>query len=551
MPGRFPLAVIALTWMASHAACASPDAASVLADAPSERSVTVYRAPSRASGSLDVGNLQGFALIRETRLVRLPAGVSRVRFEGVADGIEPVSALLTGLKDGVVEKNLDGRLLSPAALIAAAGGGPVTVVRTNRKTGLTESLAGTLLTGPDAEGVVFRTEQGTEALRCSGLPETFTFNSAEGLSATPTLSVVVRTRRAVTQRVTLSYLARGFDWAADYSATLSKDGRTLDLGAWVTLANANAAAFPEAHTQVVAGRVNHETDEIEPIDLGGPVLARCWPRGSTSDSVGVLQAGRAFPLGFERAKHVFGGMAASPIAALQEAVVTAMKVTREQLGDLKLYRVPYRTSIASHESKQVRLLDRASIPVRHIYHAELTQEELHEHSLGPRWLPTSLLLRTRNTEANHLGLPLPSGHVAVFGLRRGAPLLLNEADVRDLTVNEEVEIDLGTSADVETRSSEERVTIEAGRTIPLVPGVVAARQSRVNAARRVEIGNAQAEAIDFELSLVLEEGTRVLRADHPLGTKDGHPVFRLVIPPHQIATVRFQTDRPSVRLAPG
>src|SRR3546814_18230215 len=56
--------------------------------------------------------------------------------------------------------------------------------------------------------------------------------------------------------VTLSYLARGFDWSADYVATLGADGSTLDLGAWVTLANGNGTGFPQASTTVVAGRLN-------------------------------------------------------------------------------------------------------------------------------------------------------------------------------------------------------------------------------------------------------------------------------------------------------
>src|SRR5579862_978383 len=77
--------------VAAVAAGASFDPQEVLADAPSDLSVTVYRSPYRNSGSIDLDYLWGFALVRETRLVRLPAGVSRVRFEGVADGIEPAS----------------------------------------------------------------------------------------------------------------------------------------------------------------------------------------------------------------------------------------------------------------------------------------------------------------------------------------------------------------------------------------------------------------------------------------------------------------------------
>ncbi len=72
---------------------------------PSALSLTVYRAPERSAGSIDLDQLGGFALVSETRTVHLLAGVNRVRFEGVADGIEPASAIVTGLDQGVIEKN--------------------------------------------------------------------------------------------------------------------------------------------------------------------------------------------------------------------------------------------------------------------------------------------------------------------------------------------------------------------------------------------------------------------------------------------------------------
>ena len=145
----------------------------VAAEAPSELAVTVYRAPNRQQGSINLDNLEGFALISETRVVRLPAGESRLRFEGVADGIEAQSAIVTGLPEGIIEKNRDARVLSPAALVAAALGKSVELVRTDRKTGKTERVLGTILS--DAGGVLFQTAEGVEALRCSGLPERFDF----------------------------------------------------------------------------------------------------------------------------------------------------------------------------------------------------------------------------------------------------------------------------------------------------------------------------------------------------------------------------------------
>lgn len=168
---RLPGVALALAAMLSGWAVAGVPAGvpEVLADAPTDLSVTVYRAPDRDAGAMDLDALGGFALIRETRVIRLPAGESRVRFEGVADGIEPVSAIVAGLPGGVVEKNLDADLLSPTTLLAAAAGKPVVLVRTNPKTGKAEQVPGTIVSNTD--GVVFQTSEGVMALRCLGLSE--------------------------------------------------------------------------------------------------------------------------------------------------------------------------------------------------------------------------------------------------------------------------------------------------------------------------------------------------------------------------------------------
>jgi hypothetical protein len=505
-------------------------AAQIIAEPPSDLIVTVYRSPYRDSGSIDLGDLNGFALVTETRLVRLPAGVSRVRFEGVADGIEPSSVLITGLP-GVIEKNRDARLLSPSALVASAVGKHVELLRTNRKTGKTQRSSGTILS--DAQGgVVFKTEEGIEALRCSGLPETFSFDPVADLSARPTLSVEVQSPSVVTREVTLSYLARGFDWAADYTATLN--GNRLDLGAWVTLANSNGVGFPGAHVQVVAGRVNRENGEVEPIDVGGPILAQCWPRGSTSDQPPMILR--------EAKDRMFKVSLAAPAPmamGLQEVVLTAQRMQQEQLGDLKLYRVPERTTLASRQSKQVRLMDQSGVPFNTLYGADLAAAYLGPESKNA----AHRLLRTKNTVANHLGLPLPSGAVAVFAAHGGDRLLEHESSLRDIALDEEVEIDMGESSDVQVSGTHEKTGIDSAHAalLPLVPGV-SLRGVVVDEVQRVEVSNARAVAIDFELRLTLPEGARIVRADHALGAKNGRPIFRFKVPANQTVAVRFQTQ---------
>ena len=531
----------ALAWAL---AAAPPAAADIRASPPTDVSVTVYRAPDRGSGSIDLDRLAGFALISETRTVHLPAGLSQLEFEGVADGIEPASAIVTGLPAGVIEKNREGKLLSPSALIGAARAKPVTLLRTDKKTGRLQRLSGTLISDADG-GVVFETVEGIEALRCSGLPETFSFTGVAGLNATPALSVLVHSSEASTRTVTLSYLARGFDWAADYIATVSDDGRAMDLGAWVTLANGNGVGFPAARAQVVAGRVNREDGDVEPLDAGGPIFAQCWPQGSTSDAPESLLVADGKATGeMDKLFKSVRMQGAPAAAALQEVAVTAMRrVQQEQLGDLKLYRVPDRTTVASRQSKQVRLLDRPGIPVDRVFGVDLAANQ-------DAAAAASMLLRTLNDAAHHLGLALPSGRIAVFADRDGQKILLHESGMRDLAVDEEVEIDLGESPDVQVAMQREKTTIDPARiqSLPLVPGVVL-RSAQVDDVNRVVISNARAAAIPFELRLRLPGGGRIVRADHPLGSKHGRPIFRLTIPANQSVTVRFQTQHTATRVS--
>ena len=528
----------------------------ILASPVNDISVTVYRNPAAAAAVLDLDDLQGFALITETRTVSIPAGESRIRFEGVADGIEPASAILTGLPDGLIEKNHDARVLSPSALVAASIGHPATFVRKDPRSGKTTEIPGTLLS--DAEGVVFRADSGEiEALRCSGLPETFDFAPTDEVHATPILSALVRAPRPVQAQVRLSYLARGFDWKADYSAVIAPDARTMTLGAWVTLANSNSVSFKDAQAKVVAGTVNRSHEPPEPVDPGHPIRARCWPRGSTSDKPRQPNIVEAQPLwdgpGMIRAVDLSlvvyeTAMLAAPApeAMLQEIVVTGEKrakartVQEEQLGDLKLYRVPDRTSVVSRQIKQVRLMDRTDIPVELWYRAQIEANNTQDD------LALTKLLRTQNTDKNNLGLALPAGHVSTFAEQGDTEVLLQEAAFTDTAVSQDLEFNLGDSDDVHlSANTDPRAdrNSEQPQSLPRVPNVKH-RFSRPDPVNHIDISNARPEPVQVEIALQLDDGEQVVRAD-PLPTyKNGLPVFKVTVPANGRYTIRYQTGAP-------
>jgi hypothetical protein len=181
---------------------------------------------------------------------------------------------------------------------------------------------------------------------------------------------------------------------------------------------------------------------------------------------------------------------------------------------LKLYRVPTATTVASRQSKQVRLLDRSAIPIETIYGAELSSS----NPAGPQ--PASRLLRTKNNDASHLGLPLPSGRVAVFLRRGGERLLAHESDIRDLAIDEEVEIGMGSAPDIQVTTTQDVDSY------------------------RVEIANARSEAIPFELTLRFrDDRVHLAHADRIVGIKNGRPLFRFAVAPNATVIVHYQTTK--------
>src|SRR5687767_15028707 len=202
---------------------------------------------------------KGFAMITETRVVTLPRGESTLRFEGVAEGMVAVSAIVTGLPGGTIEKNRNASLLGPASLIDGTLGNRVTITRTNPATGVAVAEDAVVRTRADG-GLILQTSAGFEAVRCSGLPEKLTFDRVPaGLSAQPVFSVDTLDPAGGTYTVELTYLAWGFDWQAHYVATLEEprprsnrsDDVRLRLISWLTLLNDNGQSFPDAELLVI------------------------------------------------------------------------------------------------------------------------------------------------------------------------------------------------------------------------------------------------------------------------------------------------------------
>jgi hypothetical protein len=416
----------------------------VTSPAPERVAVTVYRDPDRGLRPLNLQWLGGYALVSETRRVSIPAGSSELRFEGVMSGIVPQSAIVTGLGEAVLEKNRDARLLSPGALLDAYLGERLVLRRTNRATGKVREQEAVVRA--TEQGVVLQTQDGIETLRCSGLPETLIAPRVpQDLSAKPTLSVRVRSPQPVEREVTLSYITNNFDWQADYVGDLSEDGRSLKLFAWLTLANGDDTGLADAATQAVAGKLNRERvwvtrGEAKPIRLD------CWPMGTTSDSISAEDIGM-LPEAIVvtgQSRVLAAPPPPPPPPPSPERGGDDVIAQEESLGDVRLYRIPISVTVAARSQKQVALLRQPTVKVESLLRMRIHPGSEYEG-------PLNRLLVTRNRTVEGLGLPLPAGKLALFGINEGRRILIGEGRIDDHTIGEKVEMTVASSPGIWVR----------------------------------------------------------------------------------------------------
>lgn len=486
--------------------------------------LTIYRGQNDGSAPIDKDWPTGYALITETRTITIPSGESHVRFEGVAEGMFPESAIVSGLPKGVKEKNRDARLLSPQGLVDAYLRRQVTLARTNKNTGVTRIQEAFITAGPSG-GVILQTVEGYEALHCTGLPERMGFDGVPtGLSAKPTLSIVTSSDREVAVTVTLTYLAAGFDWQANYVAQVQERNAAgkgkVDMFAWLTVANGGNQSFPNASLMAIAGEPNRVRRGVQPRPTGGPLNITCWPQQRTHQvpyrpgyREDLIPQAPPSPMMYDAAmaENIVVTGYARREKMMSMAPVAVVVAEQEDLGDLKLYRIPEPVTVNAKGQKQVAMLVKPGAAFEHHYSANVGD-------IGDGTKPMSLVLRTRNTKENGLGLPMPQGQVMIFEDSAHGPLLVGEASLPDRATGEEVEMRVGSSSDI-------RILVTQ---LP-----EKAKRQRW----KVEISNARNSPVNVEIEIPYE-----LRGSHKEIKKiDGVPTWKTSLPANGEATLYYET----------
>jgi hypothetical protein len=339
------------------------------------------------------------ALVQDARQLEIASGRQVLEFKDVSAAIKPETVTLSAAGIAIDEQNFDYDLLTPQKLMEKAVGQQVHIVRTNPGNGAEVTETATVLAAN--EGVVLKIGDRIEVLRDDNLPTRVIFDKVpDNLRAQPTLSVMVESDHAGPRLATLSYLTTGLSWKADYVALFDEKAAVLDLQGWITLQNGSGTSFKDADTQLVAGQVNGD---------GGN------DGGGYNPREGVVSAGSETDTG-----------------------------PGHDIGDLHIYSLPQRTTIAQNQTKQVSFIDASRITAHKVY-------QYWANGFVSADNPSSamVVIDFANSGRSGLAAGLPAGTIRVYERDvDGKPKFIGENQIGHTPQGSELAIKIGDAFDV-------------------------------------------------------------------------------------------------------
>lgn len=357
----------------------------------------------QASIALTIYN-DNLALVRDVRAIFLDADLNRLAWRDVSAKIRPETALLRSItvpsKFRLLEQNFDFDLLTPAKLVEKYTGKEITVIRTNPATGNETSEAALVLS--TNEGVILKFNDRIE----TGVPGRLVFPGVpQHLRDQPTLLLSLLNSSSGKHDLELSYLTHGLSWHADYVAALKETEDQLDLNGLVTLTNQSGIAYRAAKLQLVAGDVNQVQPEQQP-------------------------------------------MARKMMTVAAESVA-AEHMKAETFFDYHLYAVPYPTTLAENQTKQIALMSATSIPVSKEYILKgADYYYAGKHDLLQQKHIVNVFIQFRN-QGEGMGIPLPKGIIRVYKKdARDNQQFIGEDRIDHTPKNEFIRLKMGNAFDI-------------------------------------------------------------------------------------------------------
>jgi hypothetical protein len=407
--------------------------------------------PIAASTALTIYN-QDFAVARTQIDLDLHPGLNEVTTNQVTTQLEPDSVVLRdpALRDSshkpgfhIVEQNYDAGVVTQDWLLLKFEGKTI-----DFQPGGGAWVDGHFTVEPIVQGKIIRApQQGAQygypqnqpLIEVNGklqflLPGTPLFPaSTDGLLLKPTLRWQIDADKAQKLSAELAYITGGLSWEATYNVVAPNSGDTVgkaaplnaaseekaDLIGWVTIHNQSGMEFPQATIKLMAGDV-----------------AKIKSRNE------AISAGRVY--------------------ALAKTVNVDGQVTQKAFDDFHLYDLNRTVSLRDGEIKQIQFIEASGITLARSYSYDGVQENLQpisnypnnfieqqNYGLSSTNTKVQILEEFKNTQANHLGIPLPAGRIRLY--RRdadGQMEFVGESTINHTPTEDTVKISTGSAFDV-------------------------------------------------------------------------------------------------------
>ncbi len=317
--------------------------------------------------SLSIYN-QNLALVKDIRQAELKAGVNEVIFDGVAQRIQPETAIIYGDNLKVIEQNYNYSLLSYQNFIERNIGKQVNTVRVNPENGDNIYERAELIGTANGQPIL-RFNYGID----SNFEGRVVFNEIPaGLSNKPTLTAKLNSEKSGYKNLRLAYLTDGLSWKTDYVANVNND-TSLNLTGWVTINNESGIDYENAKIQLIAGDVN--------------VVRQAMPR--MSKGVMMLNSARAF------------------------GADEAMSVEPEAINSYELYTLPTTATIKNHQTKQIALIEKQNVTYKKEFNLDAPFYFDTNGDEFEKFHPEITYVIENRAESN-LGISLPAGIIRFY-----------------------------------------------------------------------------------------------------------------------------------------
>ena len=286
----------------------------------------------------------------------------------------------------------------------------------------------------------------------------------------PTLRWQLSADRAGRYQAELSYLTRGIEWRATYNAILGNNDFTLN--SWVTINNRSGKDFKDVNLKLIAGDVQTQVPTQRRMDM--------------TERFSVQAA--TIPVFEERA-----------------------------FSDFRIYTLDQRADIDNNQEKQLRLY-----PLKNVRYTRR-----YEYIVGGN--SVDVFINFRNSTANGLGVPLPSGNVNFYEIDESdnTPQFVGVARIGNTSLNQEVNLRIGSAFDVIAE------TIVAN---------TSSQDRRRDTDYQINLTNNKAEAVEVEV-IRSNRGTNVeiLNPSISFDRRDASTfVFRVRVPAGGTQSITFR-----------